>query len=100
MFRMVQQEKQMKTMRSMREFSRTQSDNSVSLDDSGALINPGDSVSSFSSIESLSTRSRDRSRDARQFKYRHLNINLKAFIILLNILLIILEINIVFEWFS
>ena len=66
MFRMVQpqtssgiRDKQVKT-RAIRDFSRTQSDKIVALDE--CSLAPGDSVSSFSSMESLSPRSRERSR--------------------------------------
>ena len=67
MFSMVQpqpanglRDKQVKT-RAIQNFSRTQSDKNVILDSENSLA-PGDSVSSFSSMESLSSRSRDRSR--------------------------------------
>ena len=67
MFRMVQpqpanglRDKQV-SARVIQNFSRTQSDKNVILDSDGSLA-PGDSVSSFSSMESLSSKSRDRSR--------------------------------------
>ena len=72
MFRMVQQpqpansirDKQVRT-RIIQDFSRTQSDNNVILDECSLAPAGGDSVSSFSSMESLSSKSRDRSRDMR-----------------------------------
>ena len=49
--------------RVFKDFTRTQSDKSVNLDEfASSLIKPEDTASSFSSIESLSTRSRERSR--------------------------------------
>ena len=75
MFRMVQpqpanglRDKQV-SARVIQNFSRTQSDKNVILDSSDSLA-PGDSVSSFSSMESLSPRSRERSR-SRDIRDRH-----------------------------
>ena len=59
--------------RVFKDFSRTQSDKSVNLDEfASSLIKPEDTASSFSSIESLSSRSRERSRsrDLREIPQR------------------------------